>query len=104
MAENKVYLLVSVTTERGKTDEFAQWWRRESLPYWEKQGAKHIGSFAFTIGGPNNEILRLFEFESLAHVEKFHNWMRYTQEGKDLSKKIAPYLTGGGGWRVLRAV
>ncbi len=52
-----VYLLVTVNVERGKTDEFAQFWRRESLPEWEKHGAKHI---VYLNGhGPNRTGLEL---------------------------------------------
>ena len=65
MAEKKVYLMIKVRVPFDLVGEFNEYWGRESLPIWLKYGARHIGSFANFVGDPINEIVRLFEFDSI---------------------------------------
>ncbi len=98
-----VYLMVTVNTEYGKTNEFAKFWREKALPEWEKHGAKHIASYAYYIGGPFSEIVRIIEFANLAKLDEFNDWLRTTKDGQAVSKMVAPYLVSGS-WKVLRPV
>jgi hypothetical protein len=36
-----------------------------------QNGAKHIGSFVNYLGGPKNQIIRLFEFDDLSQWDRF---------------------------------
>jgi hypothetical protein len=75
MSKKRVLLIVKVNVVWRLLDEFHEYWARENLPNWEAHGAKHIGSYTSLVGGPLNEIIRLFEFEDLSHWEKFHKWL-----------------------------
>ena len=88
-----IYLHITVHVVGIKTQEFHDFWSRESLPIWEKYGAKHIGSWTTTIG-KNNEIIRLFAFPDMAHLEKWQRAMSEGPENKQLVQKLSPYLVG----------
>ncbi len=85
MGQNKVYLMVTITAPNIR--EFNIFWTKEALPHWLKYG-KHIGSFTNWVGGPRNQIIRLFEFESLAKWEEFQEWMSSTPEGQEMTAGI----------------
>ena len=89
MAEKKVYLMIKATVHRSNlVREFNEFWGKESLPAWTKHGAKHIGSFTMRAGGASNEIIRLFEFESLSHWQQMEDFLVDTEEGRNLAKKL----------------
>ncbi len=88
MATKRAYLMIKVKVHFGMVGEFNEFWGRESLPIWEKHGAKHIGSFMMRAGGPINEIIRLFEFESLSHWQQMEDFLVETEEGRTLVKKL----------------
>ena len=92
MAEKKIYLMMKVTTPYHLVSEFNEFWGRESLPFWLKHGARHIGSFTNYIGGPLNEIVRLFEFASIAQWEKWEKFLADSEEGKNLLQRLSPYI------------
>jgi hypothetical protein len=71
MAEKKVLMIVKVDTVWSSLEEFNEQWGRVNLPFWEENGAKHIGSFINYLGSNKNQIIRLFEFESRDHWHKF---------------------------------
>ncbi|MBI2848081.1 MAG: NIPSNAP family protein [Chloroflexi bacterium] len=89
----KVYHTVRVVTDNPQ--EFNEFWARESLPLWIKHGAKHIGSFSNWIGGPTDEIFRIFEFESLEKFEAFEKFLAESPQGKDLIKRLGKYIKTG---------
>lgn len=86
-----IYLHVTVHVVGGKLQEFHDFWARESLPLWEKYGAKHIGSWSTTIG-KTNEIVRLFAFTDMAYYEKWQGFIYGSQGGKELVQKLSPYI------------
>jgi hypothetical protein len=92
MPEKKVYLMIKVRTPFGMVEEFNEFWGKESLPNWIRLGAKHIGSFRNFVGEPINEIVRLFEFESIEHWEKWEKFLADSDEGKDIVKRLSRYI------------
>ncbi len=89
MPDGKVYFLIKVTAPLDKVSEFNDYWVKESLPVWEKHGAKHIGSFSNYVGDAQNQILRLFEVENISEWQKLQDFLEETEEGKDLRKRLA---------------
>jgi hypothetical protein len=92
MAEKKVYLMIKVRTPFELIGEFNEFWEKVSLPIWIKYGAKHIGSFANFVGDPINEIVRLFEFDSYSHWEKWEKFLGDSEEGKAHVKRLSRYI------------
>jgi len=92
MAEKKIYLMIKVRAPFGLVGEFNEFWGRESLPIWIKYGAKHIGSFTNFVGDPINEIIRLFEFDSIEDWERWEKFLADSEEGKDLVKRLSRYI------------
>ena len=92
MAEKKVYLMIKVRTPFELVREFHEFWGKESLPIWIKHGAKHIGSFENYVGDPINEIIRLFEFDSIEQWEKWEKFLADSEEGKALVKRLSRYI------------
>ena len=92
MAEKKVYLMIKVRTPFDLVNEFHEFWGKESLPIWIKHGAKHVGSFVNYVGDPINEIVRLFEFDSVAQWEQWEKFLADSPEGKALVKRLSKYI------------
>jgi hypothetical protein len=92
VAEKKVYLMIKVRTPFDLVGEFNEFWGRESLPVWIKHGARHIGSFANYVGDPINEIVRLFEFDSVGQWEQWEKFLADSDEGKALVKRLSRYI------------
>jgi hypothetical protein len=92
VAEKKVYLMIKVRTPFDLVDEFNEFWGRESLPIWIKHGARHIGSFVNYVGDPINEIIRLFEFDSIEQWEKWEKFLSGSKEGQDLVKRLSRFI------------
>ena len=92
MAEKKVYLMMKVTTPNHLIDEFHEFWGKESLPIWLRYGARHIGSFTNYVGGPVNEITRLFEFDSIAQWEQWEKFLLDSEDGKNLLQRLSKYI------------
>ena len=92
MAEKKVYLMIRVRTPFDLVNEFNDIWERESLPVWLTHGAKHIGSFINYVGDPVNEIVRLFEFDSISHWQQWEKFLAESEEGRDLVKRLSSYI------------
>ena len=92
MAGKKVWLMIKVRTPFDLVGEFNDFWGRESLPVWLKHGARHVGSFANYVGDPVNEIVRLFEFDSVAKWEEWERFLGDSEEGKDLVKRLSKYI------------
>ena len=86
-----VYLHITARTVPGKTQEFHDFWSRTSLPMWEKYGAKHIGSWD-TFIGDYWEVVRLFAFDDLAHLERYERFLAQDKEGQELVKELASYI------------
>ncbi|MBI2831423.1 MAG: NIPSNAP family protein [Chloroflexi bacterium] len=84
--------MITVQVAPGKLEEFHDFWVRESLPYWEKHGIKHIGSWESMIGNDQNEVIRMFEFRDFTHYEQWRKFLAEDEEGKRLRKKLTPYL------------
>ena len=91
MPQKKVLLMIKVNVMWNLIDEFNEYWARENLPLLEEHGARHIGSYVNLVGGPLNEIVRLFEFEDLSHWEKFNTWLfgRKAQDNQN-ERTISP--------------
>lgn len=92
MAEKKIYLMIKVRVPFDKVAQFNEFWQKESLPIWLKYGAKHIGSFSNYVGDPVNEVVRLFEFES---VEKWTVWEEFlanSESGQKLVERLGEYI------------
>ena len=92
MSQTKVYLLIRVNVVRSLLNEFNEYWKKESLPNWVNHGAAHIGSFVNLVGGPTNEIIRLFEFEDISHWEKYMEWRRNSKEGQESLKGLHQFI------------
>ena len=91
ITEEKVYLMVTITTDDARG--FNTWWNEGSLPFWEKFGAKHIGSWVNWVGGPkqsDDEIIRIFEFDNFDHYGRWEDWL-HSSEAKKLMGKIASF-------------
>jgi hypothetical protein len=93
MMKKKIYEMIKVTVPFDKVGEFNEYWAREALPIWLRHDVKHIGSFLNFVGEPTNEIIRLFEFKSIAHWEE---WEEFTagdsEEARNLFKGISKYI------------
>ena len=92
MAAKKVYLMIKVTVPFELVAEFNEYWEKESLPIWIKLGAKHIGSFSNFVGDPINEIIRLFEFESIEKWDAWEKFLADSAQGKDLVERLGRYI------------
>jgi hypothetical protein len=92
MLNQKIYLLIKVNVVRSLLNEFNEYWEKESLPNWIQHGAKHVGSFANLVGGPTNEIIRLFEFEDISHWEKYMEWRGGSKEGQESLKGLIRFI------------
>jgi hypothetical protein len=88
LENNETYLLVKVTIAPIMISEFNEFWAREILPFWVKNGARHIRSFVNQAGGPTNEILRLFEFDDVFSWGKFSTALAETEEGRTISREL----------------
>ncbi len=91
MQDTRVFMLLTVTVGSNRR-EFNAAWTKESLPHWEKY-CRHIGSFTTNpyAGGPTNQIVRLFEFESLDHWTAWQKWLHFTDEGAALLGSLARF-------------
>ena len=83
---------MKVRTPFDLTDEFNEFWGRESLPIWLRHGAKHVGSFVNYVGDPVNEIVRIFEFDSVAQWEQWEKFLGDSNVGKDPVKRLSHYI------------
>ncbi len=92
MAEKKVYLMIKVRVPFDLVGEFNEYWGKTSLPIWLRYGARHIGSFANFTGDPVNEIVRLFEFNSIAEWDRWEKFLADSEEGKNLVKGLSKYI------------
>jgi hypothetical protein len=90
MSENKLYHMVKVTSNNVK--DFSEVWAKNNLPVWEEKGARHIGSWTWTAGGPSNEILRIFEFNDFAHYNSWVSLRDDTPEGKARVERTNHYI------------
>jgi hypothetical protein len=77
VAEKRALLVVKVNVVWSLLDEFNEYWERVNLPFWLKNGARHIGSFVSHLGAPENQIIRIFEFDSL---EKCYEFLQLRQK------------------------
>jgi hypothetical protein len=84
--------MIRVRTPFERVAEFNEIWGRESLPIWIRHGAKHIGSFTNFVGDPINEIVRLFEFDSVAQWEQWEKYLADDEDGKNLVKRLSKYI------------
>ncbi|MFT4266172.1 MAG: hypothetical protein QM586_02945 [Xenophilus sp.] len=91
MQDTRVFMLLTVTVGANRR-EFNAAWTKESLPYWERY-CRHIGSFTANpyAGGPSNQIVRLFEFESLERWTEWQKWLHFTPEGTALRTSLARF-------------
>lgn len=90
MSQKKVLLIVKVNVVWSLLDEFNEYWGRVWLPHWKEKGAKHLGSFTNIVGGPVNQVIRLFEFEDMSHYERFNAWMFGKFEEQKKGKSVPP--------------
>jgi hypothetical protein len=100
--EDKIYSVVVV--KPNSIEEFNEFWLREALPYWEQHGVKHIGSWRYLSGGPDDEIMRLFEFKNRKHYDEWTKWLMESEGGKALLDKLRPYTTKPGANMLNRTV
>jgi hypothetical protein len=82
-APRKIYLIQRIGIPLELLDEFNQFWRKNTLPFWEQNGAKFLVTGRNLTGGPSNEITRIFEFENIHHWEKLQEatWDWWEREG-----------------------
>lgn len=71
MAGKRVLMITKVNAIWDSLEEFNKYWNEENLPFWLQNGARHIGSFVNYLGGPKNQIIRLFEFDDLSQWDRF---------------------------------
>jgi hypothetical protein len=71
MAGRRVMMMTKVNAIWSSLEEFNKYWEKENLPFWLQNGATHIGSFVNHLGGPKNQIIRLFEFDDLFQWNRF---------------------------------
>lgn len=95
MAEKKLYLMMRGRCQLNVLREFNELWGRESLPLWIKHGARHIGSFSNFVGDPDNEFIRLWEFDNVSQWSQWQDFLADSEEGKNLVKKLTPYIMYG---------
>ncbi len=98
MAQKKILVMVKVTVDTELMDEFNKHWGEELLPYWDAHGAHHLGSYTNLVGGPANEIVRLFEFDDISRWFSFHLWFfrdrfEAVDEKEARPKKPTRYVT-----------
>ena len=90
LSEGKLYQMVTVTTNNRK--DYSQEWTKYELPFLEKNGVGYIGSWTWLMGGPNNEIIRFFEFRDYAHLSDWLSRSGDSQEEKDRIRRINSYI------------
>ena len=91
--KGKVYLMIKVTVPFNLVAEFHEYWGKESLPFWEKFGVKHIGSFTNYIGDATNEIIRIFEYKSFSHYEKWQKYCLESEDMKPIQQNLKRFIT-----------
>jgi hypothetical protein len=104
MSEKKVYLLMKSSIPPHLIEEFNEYWLKESLPFWQKHGARLIGAFVNYVGGPICEEIRLFEFDSIAHWDQFEQSLAISEEGQELVKRLLSRFNIVVERRLLRAI
>jgi hypothetical protein len=95
MADRKIIMITELTAYWSKMDEFNRIWKEKFLPYWEANGARHLGSYASYLGENKNKTVRIFEFDSLEKYDAFmeaRESMFDTDEGTAALEKIYPFL------------
>lgn len=91
---NEVFVQVTLNVaEQGRYPSsdiynFNKVWYEVALPLWEKHGGKHIGSYHWFLGGPSNQIIRLFEFKDMATFSAWNDWVHASDEGHKMSLKL----------------
>ncbi len=88
-------MITEVTCVWARMAEFNDRWTKENLPYWEANGARHIGSYENYLGGEKNKTVRLFEFDSLDAYNVFmarREEMFDTEDGEAAMQRLYPYL------------
>ena len=95
MPERKVLLITEVTPIWSTMDEFNLMWEENILPYWQENGATHIGSYTNYLGDGKNKTIRLFHFDSLADFDAFmetREAMFDTDAGRESLGALYPYM------------
>ncbi len=83
MERKRILMITKVNAVWNSLHEFNKYWEMENLPFWLENGAKHIGSFVNYLGGPKNQIIRLFEFDDLS---QWHRFMQLREKMFDSEK------------------
>jgi hypothetical protein len=96
-----VYLEVTVGVVPGKMNEYLDIVSKELMPVYAKLGMKMIGSWRIIAGNNNNEVVVLFQFDSLAQMDK--QFAARTAD-KDFQKLFPRYqaVTTGSVGRILQ--
>lgn len=95
MTQRRVLLMTKVDAVWNRIDEFHEYWRTHNLPFWEQNGARHVGSFVNYLGGSKSQILRLFEFDALEQCHRFlalRESMFDSDPGREQMARLHPYL------------
>jgi len=85
----KVYLHVTVHINRGKVDEWSSLYEQEFVPLCEKYGQKLIAVWKTSIG-VYDEITDVYEFESMAEMERIRAAIWADPKTLPALKKIQP--------------
>lgn len=80
----------SFTIERGSVQEFERLSREGIWPYMEARGCRILGLFANVHGGPNDELILLTAYDSLAHWETTRDDAPLPAEASDEARRLHP--------------
>jgi hypothetical protein len=96
-----VYLESTIGVVSGKMNEYLDIVSKELMPIYARVGIKMIGSWRTIAGSNNNEVVILFQFDSLAQMEK--QFAARTAD-KDFQKLFPRYqaVTTGNAARILQ--
>ncbi len=82
-----IYLLATVVVAPGKVGEFSQFLGNRFIPYFEKHGARLIGSWVTTIGR-RDEVTDVWAFKNLAHYEEVMQTIKADKEFAPLRETV----------------
>jgi hypothetical protein len=88
-APRKIYLEHRIRVPNELLDEFIQFWRKNTLPMWEENGARLVVAGTNLVGSLSAEITRVFEFDNIHHWEKMQEalwdwWEREEGPGSEV--------------------
>jgi hypothetical protein len=88
MSGDKVYILSKIRIAPQFIKEYDEKFVRDALPFWVANGARMVGAFAYSLGGPIGEEFRIWEFKDFASWEQLEKNQEKSREWNEEVKKV----------------